>query len=62
MAKHKIRNVKVFKSDIWSFYQNIFPKMGKINFPQMILIFERLENTKANTILTTYIVNLLAVV
>ena len=37
MAKHKIRNVNVFKTDISSFYQNIFHKMGIINFPQTIL-------------------------
>ena len=43
MAKYKIRNSKDFKTDIWSFYQNILQKMGKRNFLQMILIFERLE-------------------
>ena len=29
MAKYKLRNLKVFKTNIWSFYQNILTKNGK---------------------------------
>ena len=36
MAKYMIRNLKVFKTNIWSFYQNILQKMGRRNSSQMI--------------------------
>ena len=43
MAKCKIRSLKVFKMNIWSFYQNILQKMGMRNSSQTILPFLRLE-------------------
>ena len=37
MTKYKVRNLKVFKTNIESFYQNILQEMGRRNSSQMIL-------------------------
>ena len=59
MAKFKIRKLKVFKTYICSFYQNIFQKIGRrLKSPHSQLILDffsllSLKNAKTNTILTT---------
>ena len=65
MAKYnKIRNLKVFKTKIWSFYRVILQKMGRRNSSQMILylyatwkIPERILywQTKLNEFFQTYL-------
>ena len=41
MAKFKIRNLKVFKTNIWRFYQNIFQKIGsRLKSPHSQLILD----------------------
>ena len=56
MLKYTVRNSKVFKINILSFYQNIFAEMRRINSPDMILHF--LSNLKnANTNAKSIILN-----
>ena len=49
MEIFKIRNLKAFKTNTWSFYWNILQKMGRSNSPQVILNFSsflELKNAK----------------
>ena len=49
MVKYTVRNSKVFKINILSFYQNIFAEMRRINSPDMILHFlSNLKNSNTN--------------
>ena len=43
MTKYKIRNLKVFKTNIWSFYENILQKMERKNSSKWFFIFKQLE-------------------
>ena len=47
MAKCKIRNLEIFKINIWSFYQNILENMGKKKLvPNDSLFLSNLNNVK----------------
>ena len=37
MAKYKIRNLNVFETNIWSFYQNILQKMESWTLRKIII-------------------------
>ena len=41
MPKYKIRNLKVFKTNFWSFYQNILHKNGTL--PKWFFIYQQLD-------------------
>ena len=41
MPKYKIRNLKVFKTNFWSFYQNILQKNETL--PKLLFIYQQLD-------------------
>ena len=55
MANRKIKNLKVFKTIIWSFCQKLFQKMGRRNFsPNDSSYWSTSQNTKRDTIMIIF--------